>query len=263
MSEAVIAIPSKGRLKEDCFALLAKAGFAVKPPDERAYETVIPSLPGVRVILISASEIADRLVRGDFHAGITGEDVLRERLGNLTGARRHDDVQAIGPNGPLRVCRLGFGPARVIVAAPMSWLDCTTMADLHDIADEIRHRQGRPLRVATKYVRLTRAFFARHLIADYRIAYSTGATEAAPASGLADVIVDITTSGATLRDNKLKILDDGEIFFSEACLFLGPRGAGLWQDAPPGIAPLLKGLAAATAQNENAPAALSMLGLPA
>lgn len=219
MTDLVFAIPSKGRLKEECLALLARAGLAVAPPDERSYETTIPALPGVRVVLISASEIADRMARGDFDAGITGEDVMRERLGVLSGAERHDDIQTIGENGPVRLRRLGFGPARLVVAVPMGWLDCQSMDDLREISDELRRNQHRPLRVATKYVRLTRAFFARHLVADYRIVLSTGATEAAPASGLADVIVDITTSGATLRDNKLAILGDGEIFASEACLF--------------------------------------------
>lgn len=240
---ALFAIPSKGRLKDDCFALLERAGLKIAPPPERAYETHIPALPGVRVVLISAGEIAERLVRGDFHAGITGEDVLRERIGSLDGADDHVSRVVIGANGPERVKRLGFGPARLVVAAPDSWLDCTRMSDLADIALEIRARQQRPLRVATKYVRLTRAFFARHMIADYRIAYSTGATEAAPASGLADIIVDITTSGATLRDNRLNILEDGQIFASEACLFLGPKAAPLWRDGRGEIDRLVAALA--------------------
>ena len=241
---ALFAIPSKGRLKEDCFALLERAGLKVAPPPERAYETHIPALPGLRVILISAGEIAERLARGDFHAGITGEDVMRERMGSLDGANDHVSRVVIGVNGPERVKRLGFGPARLVVAAPEAWLDCTRMSDLADIALEIRARQQRPLRVATKYVRLTRAFFARHMIADYRIAFSTGATEAAPASGLADVIVDITTSGATLRDNRLAILEDGQIFASEACLFLGPAAAPIWRDGRSDIDRLVQALAA-------------------
>lgn len=232
---ALFAIPSKGRLKEDCFALLERAGLSVAPPAERAYETSIPAIPGLRVVLIPASEIAERLARGDFHAGITGEDVLRERMGWLERADDHTARLTIGPNGPERIRRLGFGPARLVVAAPESWLDAARMSDIADIALEIRARQQRPLRVATKYVRLTRAFFARHMIADYRIAFSTGATEAAPASGLADIIVDITTSGATLRDNRLRILDDGEILASEASLFLGPAAAPLWREGRPEI----------------------------
>lgn len=241
---ALFAIPSKGRLKDDCFALLERAGLAVAPPAERSYETTIPALPSVRVVLIPASEIAERLARGDFHAGITGEDVMRERMGWIDGAQDHVSQQTIGPNGPRRIARLGFGPARLVVATPESWLDCARMSDLADIAAEIRTQKRRPLRVATKFVRLTRAFFARHMIADYRIAFSTGATEAAPASGLADIIVDITTSGATLRDNRLAILEDGEIFASEACLFLGPAAAPLWRDGTAAIDTLAAQLAA-------------------
>jgi ATP phosphoribosyltransferase len=262
MSEMLFAIPSKGRLKDECLALLARAGLAVTPPAERAYETAIPALPGLKIVLVSASEIAERMVRGEFHAGITGEDVLREALGALDGADRHDDVQAIGGNGPVRAARLGFGPARLVTAVPMGWIDCVTMEDVRDIAGEIRLRQKRPLRVATKYVRLTRAFFARHLVTDYRIAFSTGATEAAPASGLADVIVDITTSGATLQGNALKILDDGEIFASEACLFLGPRASGLWQDPAPAIAALVRALTAAAGRAVNAEPALALIRAP-
>lgn len=261
MSEALFAIPSKGRLKDDAFALLARAGLAVTPPADRSYETAIAGLAGLKVVLVSASEIAERMVRGEFHAGITGEDVLREALGALDGADRHDDVQTIGGAGPVRAARLGFGPARLVVAAPQSWLDCTTMDDVREIAGEIRLRQKRPLRVATKYVRLTRSFFARHHVTDYRIQLSTGATEAAPASGLADLIVDITTSGATLRDNKLSILADGEIFASEASLFLGPRDSGLWSAPSPAIAALTRALTAAAGQAVNAAPALSQIGL--
>ena len=255
MSEALFAIPSKGRLKDDGFALLERAGLAVTPPAERSYETAIAALPGLRVLLVPASEIAERMVRGEFHAGITGEDVLREQIGALGGADRHDDVQTIGGEGPVRAMRLGFGPARLVVAAPQGWLDCETMDDVREIAGEIRLRQKRPLRVATKYVRLTRSFFARHHVTDYRIQYSTGATEAAPASGLADLIVDITTSGATLRDNRLKILSDGQIFASEACLFLAPPASPLWGEPSPQIAALVRALAPA-----NAAAALRAIG---
>lgn len=231
MSALTLAIPSKGRLKDETLSVLSDAGLAVAPADERSYETSIPALPGVRVLLLPASEIAARLKRGDFHAGVTGEDVLREEMGSLDGAADHLSVLTIGAGGPVRVKRLGFGPARLVVAVPQAWFDAETMADLAEIGAEMRARRARPLRVATKFLRLTRAFFAAKLVTDYRIVLSTGATEAAPASGLADLIVDITTSGATLRGNKLKILDDGEIFASEAALFLAPETAPVWQDA--------------------------------
>ncbi len=253
---ATLALPSKGRLKDEAIALLARAGLRVVPPAERAYETAIEGLADVRVLLAPASEIAERLKRAEIDAGITGEDVMREQAGSLDGADDPDAVVRIGEDGPLRVARLGFGPARLVVAAPQGWLDAETMADLPEIAEEIRARRHRPMRVATKYARLTRVFFARHLVTDYRIVASAGATEAAPASGLSDLIVDITTSGATLRDNKLKILDDGEIFASEACLFLTPgRGAE-------GLARAARAIAAAAGRPGNAEAALAPEGDP-
>jgi len=125
--------------------------------------------------------------------------------------RAAERVAAIAP--------LGFGHANVVVAVPQAWIDVRGMADLEDVAGSFRHRHGRRLRVATKYVTLTRAFFARHAISDYRIVESLGATEGAPASNAADLIVDITTTGGTLSANGLKTLEDGTILRSEAHLF--------------------------------------------
>jgi ATP phosphoribosyltransferase len=113
---------------------------------------------------------------------------------------------------------LGFGRANVVVAAPQAWIDVRTMADLEDVAANHRTRHGQRMRVATKYVNLTRRFFAEHGVADYRTVESLGATEGAPAAGAAELIVDITTSGATLAANALKVLDDGVILRSEANL---------------------------------------------
>ena len=113
---------------------------------------------------------------------------------------------------------LGFGRCDVVVAVPEAWIDVVTMEDLDDVAAGFRPRHGRRLTVATKYINLTRRFFAGHGIADYRIVESLGATEGAPATGAADLIVDITTTGATLRDNGLKVLADGVILRSEAHL---------------------------------------------
>jgi ATP phosphoribosyltransferase len=113
---------------------------------------------------------------------------------------------------------LGFGHANVVVAAPKAWIDVRTMADLDDVAQAFRAKRGERMRVATKYVNLTRRFFAEHGVADYRIVESLGATEGAPASGSAELIVDITTTGATLAANALKPLDDGIILRSQATL---------------------------------------------
>jgi ATP phosphoribosyltransferase len=114
--------------------------------------------------------------------------------------------------------RLDFGPANVVVAVPVSWLDVASMSDLDDVSAEFYARHGRRLRVATKYRNLTRRFFAERGVTGYRIVESTGATEGAPAAGIAEIIVDITTSGATLKANQLKVLDDGLILKSQAVL---------------------------------------------
>ena len=113
---------------------------------------------------------------------------------------------------------LGFGRADLVVAAPKSWIDVDTMADVEEVAHDFLARTGRRLRVATKYLVQTRAFFARHGVVDYRIVEFGGATEGAPAAGAAELIVDITTTGATLAANGLKILSDGLILKSQAQL---------------------------------------------
>ena len=202
-----LAIPSKGRLKEQSLEVLAKAGLAVTlPEDDRKYRARIDGLDNVEVAFLSASEIAGEIGQGAVDLGITGEDLLRE---NLADWEARAEI----------VARLGFGHADVVVAVPDIWLDVDSMADLDDVAADFRHRYGRRLRIATKYWRLTQQFFSQmHGIQVYRIVESLGATEGAPAAGLADIIVDITTTGSTLRANHLRILGDGVILRSEACL---------------------------------------------
>ncbi|UCI25632.1 ATP phosphoribosyltransferase [Mesorhizobium sp. B2-8-5] len=202
-----LAIPSKGRLKEQSLEVLAKAGLAVTlPEDDRKYRARIDGLDNVEVAFLSASEIAGEIGQGAVDLGITGEDLLRE---NLADWEARAEI----------VARLGFGHADVVVAVPDIWLDVDTMADLDDVAADFRQRHGRRLRIATKYWRLTQQFFSlKHGIQVYRIVESLGATEGAPAAGLADVIVDITTTGSTLRANHLKVLGDGAILKSQACL---------------------------------------------
>jgi len=202
-----LAIPSKGRLKEQSLEVLAKAGLAVTlPQDDRKYRARIEGLDAVEVAFLSASEIAGEIGQGAVDLGITGEDLVRE---NLADWEARAEI----------VARLGFGNADVVVAVPDIWLDVDSMADLDDVAADFRQRHGRRLRIATKYWRLTQQFFSlKHGIQVYRIVESLGATEGAPAAGLADVIVDITTTGSTLRANHLKVLGDGTILKSQACL---------------------------------------------
>lgn len=208
MSEAqlIFALPSKGRLHEDAADWLADCGFKLgRRGGSRGYAARLKGLPEAEVRLLSAREIAMGLDVGAIHLGVTGEDLLRE-------------VSA-EPDARLHLAKsLGFGHADLVVAAPMSWIDVSRMADLDAAGDDLRALGRGQLRVATKYARLTRAFFARHGVSDYRIVESHGATEGAPASGAADVIVDITSTGATLSANHLKILEDGVILRSEAQL---------------------------------------------
>jgi ATP phosphoribosyltransferase len=202
----VVAVPSKGRLQEHAAAFFARAGLALtQARGARDYRGGLGGVPDVEVLFLSAAEIVAQLARGGAHLGITGEDLVREEITDADAV-----VELLTP--------LGFGHANVVVAVPQAWIDVRTMADLDEVAVDLRTRHGRKMRVATKYVNLTRRFFAERGVADYRIVESLGATEGAPASGAAELIVDITTTGATLAANALKVLDDGTILRSEANL---------------------------------------------
>ena len=202
----IIAIPSKGRLKEQAEAVFENAGMPVAGSgDQRNYRGHLVGVDGVEIAFLSASEIARELSLGNVHLGITGEDLVQENIPHW-----QDKVELIAP--------LGFGHADVVVAVPEAWIDVDTMADLDDVAAEFRSRHGRRLRVATKYWQLTQVFFASQGIAVYRIVESLGATEGAPAAGSADLIVDITSTGSTLHANGLKILEDGVVLKSQANL---------------------------------------------
>jgi ATP phosphoribosyltransferase len=177
----------------------------VQPRGGRDYRGTVPEIAGVEIVYLSAAEITAQLAQGGVHFGVTGEDLLREMIA---------DAEA----RVLMIDELGFGHANVAVAVPQAWIDVRTMHDLDDVATAFHARHGRRMRVATKYVNLTRTFFAHHGIGDYRIVESLGATEGAPATGAAELIVDITTTGATLAANGLKVLDDGVMLRSQANL---------------------------------------------
>ena len=202
-----IGLPSKGRMKEDSSAVLESAGLKiVAVGNDRSYRGRVEGFDDVEIAFLSASEIAREIGAGTVDFGVTGEDLIRE---GLAEADKRVEICA----------RLGFGHADVVVAVPEIWLDVDTMADLGDVAADFRSRHGRRLAIATKYWRLTQQFFSgSHGIQLYRIVESLGATEGAPAAGQADIIVDITSTGSTLRANHLKILSDGVILRSEACL---------------------------------------------
>ena len=206
MSTITLALPSKGRLKEQCEAWLGTNGLTIiQNGGERGYSGTIASLPKVLIRYASASEIGKALLAGEVHLGVTGEDIVREAASDVD-ARLSIDA------------RLGFGHADVVVAVPNGWIDVETVDDLAEVASDIRRKTGKRFRIATKFPRLTNAFMTANHVLDYRIVDSAGATEGAPAAGSAEAIVDITTSGATLTANALKVLDDGVILRSESCL---------------------------------------------
>lgn len=213
MTDVILAVPSKGRLEEMSRQVFAESGIAItRPGGARSYAGAMENMPGVTVRFMPAGEIARELVRGTIDLGITGVDLIHEATED-------------GPQRVVFACDLGFGEADVVIAVPDAWIDVTHMRDLADVASDFRARHGRFLRVATKYVQLTRRFFTAHGIAEYRIVESTGATEAAPANGAADLIVDITSTGSTLKANGLRILADGTILKSSANLIVTKQAA--------------------------------------
>ena len=214
MSDPLIfAVPSKGRLMEQTLELFERAGLPLrKVGSERGYRGTIEAIDGVDVVFVSASEIAEQLKAGRAHLGITGEDLVSEQI-----ADADKRLQLIR--------KLGFGQADVIVAVPAAWLDVRVMADLEAVGRDFRRVHGRHMRVATKYMNITRRQFQAHAITSYRIVESLGATEGTPAAGTAELIVDITTTGTTLKANGLKVLEDGILLRSEATLFYSRAAA--------------------------------------
>ncbi|MFZ3324524.1 MAG: ATP phosphoribosyltransferase [Methylocella sp.] len=200
----VLAVPSKGRLQENAAAFFARAGLEFAH-GARDYRGTLAGMDNIEIAFLTAADIVAQLAAGQVHLGVTGEDLIREGIADAEAK-----VELLAP--------LGFGHADVVVAVPRAWIDVKTMADIEDVAAAFRARRSERMRVATKYVHLTRRFFAERHVADYRIVESLGATEGAPAAGKAELIVDITTTGATLLANALKILDDGTILRSQANL---------------------------------------------
>lgn len=212
MSEKLIfAIPSKGRLMDNTVEFLKSAGLNLrKVGHERGYRGEIESYDNIEVTYMSASEISQFLKNGRVHLGITGEDLVRESMFNVD-----ERVKLLKP--------LGFGHADVVIAVPECWLDVRKMADLEQVALIFRKVHGRRMRVATKYMNLTRRYFAENGVTSYRIVESLGATEGTVAAGSAEMIVDITSTGTTIKANGLKLLEEGTILQSQANLFASCR----------------------------------------
>jgi ATP phosphoribosyltransferase len=195
-TEIRLALPSKGRLAQDALDLLAEAGLRVYKPNPRQFEATIPALPGLTVLFQRAGDIVVSVRDGSVDFGITGWDVFSERSG------RNNHVLPLLPE-------LGFGHCSLHVIVPESWEAVRTVADLASYS---------PLRVATKFPNLTQGFFNQHGLQDVELVLAEGTLEIAPTVGYADAIVDLVSTGTTLRDNRLRVLDDGLILASQACL---------------------------------------------
>jgi len=205
-NEIRIALPSKGILAENTLNLLSRAGLGVYKPNPRQYMATIPSLPGLTVLFQRAGDIAVSVHDGTVDFGITGWDMVAEK----------SDNGAVLPLLP----ELGYGFCSLNVIVPEDWTHTRKMADLPDVQTEL----DRPLRVATKFPKVTQTFFEQHGLNDVQFIPAEGTLEIAPTIGYTDFIVDLVSSGVTLRDNHLRILEDGQILKSQACL-VGNRAA--------------------------------------
>lgn len=207
MSSLKIGLPAKGRLRSAATDWLGRFGARVVPlGSERAYSGSVAGLNGIEPVFLPAGEIPGELQQGRIHLGITGQDLIREKL---PFRQAHVD----------EICALGFGHADLVIAVPACWTDVWTIDDLDEVAGQFRDLHGRPLRIATKYHNLVREFLAGHELADYRLVDSQGATEATVRNLAAEVVADITATGQTLGANHLKVLDDGIVLSSQAALF--------------------------------------------
>ncbi len=206
-----IGLPSKGRLKEKSIAFFNDRGLKILQSNkERNYFASIANKPNLKIIYLHAKEIIQRLGDGTLDIGISGLDLLKESEKNL---QEKISVKQ----------KLNFGEANLVVAVPDDWIDVQTIADLEEVAFDIRIKRNSRLRVATKYPNLTNNFLISKGVTQYKLISSLGATETYPFIGSSEVITDITSSGKTLKDNNLRILKDGLILKSNACLFISKR----------------------------------------
>ena len=209
-----IGLPSKGRLKEKAIAFFDEKGLKVlQSKKERNYFATIENKPNIKIIYLHAKEIIQRLGDGTLDIGISGLDLLNESENNL-----QDKINIKK--------KLNFGEANLVVAVPDDWIDVQTVADLEEVAFDIRLKRNARLRVATKYPNLTNNFLISKGVTQYKLIPSLGATETYPFIGSSEIITDITSTGKTLEDNNLRVLKDGMILNSKACLLVSKKSMG-------------------------------------
>lgn len=203
-----LILPSDGDLHEPTLSFMRACGLAVSRPNARRYTGTIPALPGVEVLFQRTADVAQKIEEGSAELGVTGLDRVLEY-------RRDDERAAV------LIKDLHYGRCEFVMGVPNSWLDVTSLSDLADLALEFR-QEGKQLRIATKYPRLLRSYLYKRGINYFTLVPASGTMEAAPAAGYADLIADLTATGATLRENQLKTVDGGTILTSQACLVANP-----------------------------------------
>ncbi len=218
--EIRLALPGKGTLEAATLAFLAECGMKVNRTNVRQYLARISSIADLEVVFQRAADIPSLVQDGDATLGITGYDILAEHRGYGDEESDEDDA---GDDLILLERDLGYGNCRLVVAVPETWIDVSTCADLWHLSGYYSTHKGRGLRIATKYPTLTGQFLRQHGITHCKIVSPHGALEAAPLTDTADLIVDLTETGTTLRENHLKLLDDGVVLRSQACLIANAR----------------------------------------
>ena len=212
-----IGLPSKGRLKEKAVTFFENKGLKIlQSKKERNYFAKIENKSNIKIIYLHAKEIIQRLGDGTLDIGISGLDLLNESGKNL---QNKISIKQ----------ELNFGSANLVVAVPDDWIDVQTIADLEEVAFDMRLKRNTRLRVATKYPNLTNNFLISKGVTQYKLISSLGATETYPFIGSSEIITDITSSGKTLEDNNLRVLKDGQILKSTACLFFAKKKAAKLQ----------------------------------
>ena len=206
-----IGLPSKGRLKDKAIAFFDDNGLKVLQSDkERNYFATVLDKPNIKIIFLHAKEIIQRLGDSTLDYGISGLDLLKESEKNI-----RDKI--------IIEKKMNFGLADLVVAVPNDWIDVQTVADLEEVSFDIRSKRNTRLRVATKYPNLTNNYLISKGVTQYKIVSSLGATETYPFIGSSEIITDITSTGKTLSDNNLRVLKDGLILKSMACLFVSKK----------------------------------------
>ena len=206
-----IGLPSKGRLKDKAIAFFNDRGLKILQSNkERNYFATIENKPNIKIIYLHAKEIIQRLGDGTLDIGISGLDILNESEKNL-----QDKINIKQ--------KLDFGGANLVVAVPNDWIDVQTIADLEEVSFDFRFKRNTRLRVATKYPNLTNNFLISKGVTQYKLISSLGATETYPFIGSSEIITDITSTGKTLEDNNLRVLKDGLILRSSACIFFAKK----------------------------------------